>query len=153
YYLQMYAHHREVGGLHEIEPLIAAFARDFVAIPAWRCTLAVVQMELRREQAARALLEQLAARDFADLPRDVNFAGALAALAGVVARFADARGAALSYELLLPFRGRNVVVTATAAVTLGSASRYLGLLQATRGDRAEAIALFEEALAENAAMG
>jgi sugar phosphate isomerase/epimerase len=57
------------------------------------------------------------------------------------------------YELLLPYESRNVVNGRVASVSIGAASRYLGLLAATMSRWEEAVDHFERALDLNARMG
>jgi tetratricopeptide (TPR) repeat protein len=63
----------------------------------------------------------------------------------------DRARAAILYQLLLPYAGRNVVV-GNAAACYGALSRYLGALATTLGRWDEAAQHFEDALAMNARM-
>jgi tetratricopeptide (TPR) repeat protein len=121
-------------------------------IPALRCGLVSIYRELGREAEARCEFERLATHGFTDLPRDVTWLYNLIHLAETCAGLGDARHAAMLYELLLPYGGRNVVVGPGLAC-YGSASRYLGLLATTTGRWTEAQAHFEAALRFNSRMG
>jgi len=63
----------------------------------------------------------------------------------------DKRRAETLYQILLPFAGRNVVVSSGAAC-YGALSRYLGAIAATLERWDEATRHFEDALAMNARM-
>jgi len=67
----------------------------------------------------------VAANDFRALPEDLTWFFVVSLLSETCAFLGDAARAAILYELLLPFARRHVVLS--AAVCLGSASRYLGL--------------------------
>ncbi|MDP2674150.1 MAG: protein kinase [Dehalococcoidia bacterium] len=141
------------GGFSEADAAAGkSFAERYPAVPAWRCALAWLYGELGRESEARAEFDDLAKKDFADLPQDANLPIALGTLSEVCVVLGDARRAAALYELMLPNAGRAVVVGA-AATCNGSASRSLGQL-ATAMDRwEEAEKHFEDALEMNGRMG
>ena len=83
----------------------------------------------------RPLLDELAARDFADIPQDGDWMTAVTLLSDVITRAAATRrGRPRLYELLYPYRRQNVVIGLGAAC-LGAACRYLGRLAATAGRR------------------
>ena len=63
---------REQGRLAEVEDAVRGFIAMYPAVPAWRCTLALLHVELGREAAARAEFEALAEAGFDTLPRDAN---------------------------------------------------------------------------------
>ena len=62
----------------------------YPAVPAWRCSLALLLLELGREEAAAAEFEAVAAAGFGTLPRDANWLIAITLLAEVCARLGDA---------------------------------------------------------------
>jgi class 3 adenylate cyclase len=92
----------------------------------------------------------MAGRNHTDLPRDLSFLATVARLARVCAFLRDARRAALLYDLLLPYGRLNVGLAGW--VSLGSASRFLGLLATTMSRWDEAAMHFEDALGANARM-
>ncbi len=149
---QMFLLHREVGSLRDIQPMLAGFARDFPTIRGWALALALAHHELGETERARGMLEQLASRDFEDLPRDGTYIQLLALAAELVAALRDTRRAAVLYPLLTPHEDRNVVLS-VAAGSLGSAARHLGMLAAVLGRREDAERHFARALAMNTAMG
>ena len=143
---------REQGRLAEVEEAVRGFVSLYPAVPAWRCALGLLLVEVGREAEARVQVETLGDRGFGALPRDANWLIAVTLLAEVCARLGDVPRARQLYEPLLPYAGRNVVVGRATACN-GSASRLLGMLAATFGDFAQAERHFRDALAMNAAMG
>lgn len=136
----------------ELEPILWRLAQQGPAPLLWRAALARVLAAQGRADSARQELERLAARDFADLPRDRSFIPALSLLAETATLLADAPRAALLYDLLLPYAGRAVVLGPGAAC-LGSAARSLGLLATALGRPDDAERQLEAAVAANARLG
>jgi class 3 adenylate cyclase len=130
---------------------LKGFAEQYSAYPAWRCVLAMLYAELGREAQARREFEDLAASDFANLPRDAWWLPSIAWLSDACAILGDARRARKLYEILVPFARLNVA--GGAAACYGSASDYLGLLAATMSRWEDAERHFKDALETNARMG
>jgi tetratricopeptide (TPR) repeat protein len=143
---------REQGRLAEVEEYVHGFIAMYPAVPAWRCTRALMHLELGREEAARDEFESIARAGFDALPRDAQWLIAMTLLAEVCGRLGDAARAAELYERLSPYAGRNVIV-GRATTCNGSASRPLGMLAAAQGDWASAEQHFADALAMHEAMG
>jgi DNA-binding NarL/FixJ family response regulator len=101
---------------------------------------------------ARAELERLSAGDFADVPPGPLRLAALGFLADACDTVGDPRLAALVYDELLPFEGRNVIV-GEAVVCYGAADRFLGSLARVTGDVAAAQRHLENALVLNEGFG
>ena len=78
---QLFALRRAQGRLGELETAVHQFADSLPAMPAWRCALAVLYLDDGREVEARRELEHLAARGFADFPRDNVWMVSMASLA------------------------------------------------------------------------
>jgi tetratricopeptide (TPR) repeat protein len=150
--LQRFMVYLETGRLGELADTFTTLTREFPALPAWRSGVALIHAESGRPEEACALLDGLAARGFADLPRDSNFLSALATFALVVERLEDPARAALLYPLLLPHADCYVSV-GFAAGTYGACARYLGLLAATMGRLDDAARHLEAALAANTKLG
>jgi hypothetical protein len=72
-------------------------------------------------------------------------------LADICTFLGDRARADMLYQILLPFAGRNVVIS-NAAVCCGALSRYLGALATTLERWDDAVHHFEDALAMNARM-
>jgi class 3 adenylate cyclase/tetratricopeptide (TPR) repeat protein len=149
--LQMFALRREQGRLREVEPVVRVFLQEQSAAAAWRPGLALIYSELGRTVDARAEFETLAQHDFADLPRDAMWMGTMTYFVDVCTFLGDRSRADTLYRILLPFAGRNVVVS-TAAACYGALSRYLGALATTLERWDEAERHFEDALAMNTRM-
>ncbi|HET9477600.1 MAG TPA: AAA family ATPase [Dehalococcoidia bacterium] len=143
---------RERGRLHEIEPVVRAFADQNPAVAAWRAVLAWVYSELGKEPEARAELGRLADGEFASLHRDYTWLLAMSLLADVCEFVGDHPRAASLYRQLLPFADRNVVM-GYAIVCAGSVFRSLGVLAATMRQWGDAEAHFDKALRMNERMG
>jgi tetratricopeptide (TPR) repeat protein len=113
---------------------------------------AMLHLELGRVAEAREQFEQIAEAGFEALPRDANWMIAVTLAAEICAALGDAPRAEELYALLFPYANRNVIV-GRAATCNGSASRLLGLLAATMGERETAEGHFIEALAMHERMG
>src|SRR3978361_369970 len=100
---------REQGRLAEVEGAVRGFIELYPAIPAWRSALAVLLVELARPAEPRAEFERTASGGCEDIPRDANWLIAVPLLAEVCGALSDGPRAALLYELLSPYAGRNVV--------------------------------------------
>ena len=143
---------REQGRLAEVEQAVDGFIDLYPAVPAWRCSRALLQLEVGHEAEAAAEFGALAERGFDALPRDANWLIAITLLAEVCGRLGDAARAAELYAALAPYAGRNVLV-GRASTCNGSASRQLGTLAATRVEWDLAEEHFTAALAMHQAMG
>jgi tetratricopeptide (TPR) repeat protein len=152
YAAQLFVPFREAGRLAELAEPYAALAGMYAALPIWRVGLALVHAECGREADARRVLDEVAASDFTDLPRDGNFLASVAQLAELTALLHDAPRARLLAPLLAPYAGRHVIV-GLGAGSLGSAARACGLLAATAGDVDAAVQHLDEALAANVRLG
>jgi class 3 adenylate cyclase/tetratricopeptide (TPR) repeat protein len=149
--LQMFALRREQGRLKEVEPLVRVFLQQHSAAAAWRPGLAVIYSELGLATDARAEFENLAQHDFADLPRDAVWMGTMSYFVDICTFLGDRARADTLYQILLPFAGRNVVVS-NGVACYGALSRYLAALAATLERWDDAAGHFEDALAMNARM-
>lgn len=147
YGAQMLALRREQGRLDEMLDAIAAFVAQYPAVPAWRAALAWAYVELGRDDDGRRELDGLAARDFADLPRDMFWLLTLWLATEVVDRLGDTERAAVLYPLLVPFADR--CVTSGAAFCGGSLQRPLGVLASLLGRYDDAESHFAAAEAAN----
>jgi tetratricopeptide (TPR) repeat protein len=123
----------------------------FPHLRAYRAALALALSFAGERERAVDEFERLATHDFTDIPRDMTWFNAVCTLAEACARIGDAARAALLYELIAPFRTRNVQIGMITC--FGSAERYLGLLAGAMGRREDAFAHFQAALARNAASG
>jgi DNA-binding SARP family transcriptional activator/tetratricopeptide (TPR) repeat protein len=148
YAIQLLAIRREQGRMGELESAGRQLVADNPGRPAWRAALANLLCEEGRLAEAEAEFERLAAHDFEDVPRDLDWMIAMTLLSDVCADLGDARRAELLYALLEPYADVNVVI-GFAAVCLGSAASFLGKLAATMGQPELAAQHFERALEAN----
>lgn len=141
---------REQGRLDELLPL---FRTPRAGPAGWlpRCSQTFCAVELGRHAEARAGWEQLAAGNFADVPRDAGWMAAMVLLTEICAALGDRRRATALYALLLPYADRTAALD--IHVCYGAVATYLGMLAATLGDRARAEAHFAAGLQRNLAMG
>ncbi len=151
YAIQMLAIRREQARMAELEEVTRQLVSSNPSRPAWRAALMTLLWETGRLEEARAELETIAAQNFEDIPEDGDWLIAVTLLAEGAARLGEVEHAGRLYEMLLPYRRGNVVI-GLAAVCLGAAARFLGRLAATVGNRSDAAAHFEFALAANAAL-
>jgi eukaryotic-like serine/threonine-protein kinase len=149
--LQAWALAREQGRLQELRADTERLVGDYPMVPYLPTVVASLYSELGSEADARESLAALARHDFADLPFDSDWLFQVSLLSEVSAFLGDTRHAAKLYELLLPYAGCNVL--AYPELSLGSASRYLGLLASTMSRWAEAERHFDAAIEMNAQMG
>jgi hypothetical protein len=150
--MAMFNIRREQGRLAEVEDAVARFIEIYPAVPAWRCTQALMHVELGRAEQAREAFESVAAAGFDTLPRDANWLIAVTLLAEVCGALGDADRAGELQALLAPHRGRNVLVGRAVSCN-GSASRLLGILAGVLGQWEEAERRFAEARDMHVAMG
>jgi tetratricopeptide (TPR) repeat protein len=151
YAIQLLAIRREQRRIQELEQAVRDLVAGNPARPAWRAGLATLLCDTGRHDEAREQFELLAASSFTDVPEDGDWMITMVLAADVAAELGDVERARLIYELLLPYRMVNVVI-GLAAVCLGATARYLGRLAATMGNREEATALLERAIARNGAL-
>jgi DNA-binding SARP family transcriptional activator/tetratricopeptide (TPR) repeat protein len=138
----------EQGRSAELVDTVAEVAQQNPAMPVWRAALTTIRCEAGFETEARRELDQLARDGFAAFPRDVFWLTAMTHLADTAASLDDAACAGELYELLAPYRDRNVL--AGDALCWGPVSHYLGLLATTLRRWDAAAAHFEDALAMSA---
>jgi DNA-binding CsgD family transcriptional regulator len=150
YGIQMFTIRREEGRLHEIAPLARLASRG--QLGTWGPALVALLAGVGMVDEARAELERLTASAFADVPPGPLRLAALGFLADACDIVGDPRLAALVYDELLPFEGRNVIV-GEAVVCYGAADRFLGSLARVTGDTATAARHLENALALNERFG
>ena len=151
YAIQVLGIRREQGRMGELEPSARQLVEENPSRPAWRAALATLLCEEGRLDEAREEFSRLAAGDFEDIPRDLDWMTAMVLLSDVCADLGDDERAALLYAQLEPYADVNVVI-GLAAVCLGSAESFLGRLAGTMGRIDLAASHFERALSANAAL-
>ena len=141
YALQTAVLRREQGRFGELEGAIRSFVAQYTAFPAWRCALAILCLEIGKEDEARAIVHDLSSEDWFWLT-------AMTLLAELCAVLGEQERAAVLYPRLLPYSTRNVFV-APGAGCYGSVSRYLGMLATCLEDWSAAADHFERAIELN----
>ena len=151
YAIQVLATRREQGRMAELESSARDLVKGNPARPAWRTGLAILLLDTGRPEEAAIEFEQLAANDFFDLPKDGDWLISMTLLADLAAGLRDAPRARLLYDLLLPYRERNIVI-GMATVCLGSLARYVGRLALAIGERTAAVEHLQLAIEANTAL-
>ena len=151
FYAQMVALRLQQERAAEILPFLSESARSPLALPAWKCALCYAHASVGEHDAARALLRELAARDFVALPRDHYWKGSLALLADACAAIGEREVAKVLYRLLLPFQDQCGTLFGIAC--FGALARPLGRLAHLGGARREARRHFAAALRSHERMG
>jgi DNA-binding SARP family transcriptional activator len=151
YGLQLYLLRREQGRIEKVEDLVRRSAEEYLTYPIWRCALAQMAAQTGRIAEAREALNQLGKDEFADLPFDEEWLVCMSLLAETSAALGDTGHASILYRRLLPYGDR--VAFSYAQISLGSISRYLGILAAVAQRWEEAERHFEAALEMNRRIG
>lgn len=128
---QVFHRQFETGGLANLVPLMEELAARAPGLAGFRAALAVARSEAGDEQAARQDLETLAADRFAVFARDVTWPASMAVLAELCAGLRDAARAAELADLLRPYSG--TLLGLSAAYVAGAADRYTGMMELTAG--------------------
>jgi hypothetical protein len=139
----------EQGRLEEVAAQIDRLAELHAA---WRVEPLYHLTKMGRTPEVRVLFERLAARDFADLPRDMFSLWTLAYLAEACVHLRERQRAAVLYERLLPYRDRCLVMGQSGG-SEGALARYLGQLAAMLERWEDAAGHFERALEIHTRMG
>jgi eukaryotic-like serine/threonine-protein kinase len=139
------------GGLETVEEGIRRSIVDYPARPMFRCMLALLLLELNRDDEAHAAFDELAGNGFSALPRTNEWLFSLGFLADVAHGLGNAAQANVLYELLLTHSARNACTPDYIAI--GSVARSIGVAAATASRWSEAERHFEEAFRANTRMG
>jgi DNA-binding SARP family transcriptional activator len=150
YRLQLYLLRREQGRLAEVEQVVHESVEAYPTYFAWRSIRVHTLAALGRDEARQAF-DTLAEKGFDALPRDEHWLVGMGLLAEAAHSLRDRERAARLYELLLPYADR--IAVSYGEISIGSVSRYLGLLAATLENRDDASRHFEHALAMNQRVG
>jgi DNA-binding SARP family transcriptional activator/tetratricopeptide (TPR) repeat protein len=150
-HLQRWALRRERGGLEEVRDSIERYVAEYPTLFIFRCVLTNLYSQLGDATSAQQELDRLGADDFAGLEVGTEWHLSANLLAEACAYLGDTRHAPRLYRALLPYGDYNVM--AHPEFSLGSASRYLGLLASTMSHWQDAATHFEQALAMNTKMG
>ncbi len=150
--IHMFTIRAEQGRLREVAPIVKLYVQANPASATWRPGLALIYAVTGEHAACRTVFDELAAGNFAAVPRDSMWVTSLAYLTEACVFLGDRAAAAQLYELLLPYAGRTVVAGGATAC-YGAAARYLGMLATLRQEWAAARQHFDMALAIDGRMG
>jgi tetratricopeptide (TPR) repeat protein len=125
---------------------------NYPAGMAYAAGLAWLYAGTGREAEARALVDRIAADDYAGLAWDANWLSAVGELAEATALLGDRERASDLYERLLPYADRQIVA-GRAVYHQCSAHYALGRFALTLGRPADAARHFEAAMASDEALG
>jgi hypothetical protein len=128
---QLYNIRLQQGRLEEIADLLIGAAASNPNLPVLQASLAMLLVELRRDDEARDVFERVSGDGFASLPRDHTFAIALCRCGTVAARLRDVASARAVHDFLAPHSGE---VIAVGGMLSGAAARILALLDRVIGD-------------------
>jgi tetratricopeptide (TPR) repeat protein len=142
---------RERGTLADARPELERYVADYPGQFLFRCMLVNALWETGEDERARAALDELAADDFHALEVGTEWFFGAALLAEACEKLGVKHHAPRLHGALAPYA--DYVVITHPEINLGSAARYLGLLEAVMGRRDEAAASYERALRANARMG
>jgi len=142
----------ERGGLDRWErPLRVAISRHPESRWFLRTWQALAYCDVDRDDDARPIFEELAAKDFADLAFEPTWLYVVTNCAAVCAHLGDTDRAATLLEVIRPYDGQFVTMSSLAYS--GAVAHYLGLLRATLGDHEAAGRHFAAAADTHAVMG
>ena len=141
------------GRLEELEGTMRAFVDQYPHLHGWRSTLALLYAELGDLPRARSEFEQLAGGGWTEVARDSGWLLTTCRAADTCFKLGDRDAAAVLYDQLRPFAGRNVVLGRVASIAIGSAARHLGQLAAVLERFDDAARHFEDAIRMNRSMG
>lgn len=151
YRLVLFFLRRDQGRLEEMQEGIRQSVHEYAGYRLFRPLVSLLDLELGRDEAARAAFNELARDDFSFFPRDGEWLFCLSILGEVAAWLRDTDRAQALYTLLLPYAGLNALATAEA--TAGPVARYLGLLASAAEQWDDAARHFEDALDMSTRMG
>jgi tetratricopeptide (TPR) repeat protein len=128
------------GELEEFLPLIESAMQTFPDMPSVGAALASLYCELGRDDDARALLDEAAARGFSEVPRDKTWNVTIALWSDTAADLGATEHAQALYDALRPF-DYQVLMPIYGSVE-GPISYHLGRLASALGCYDESVAYF-----------
>lgn len=149
YGAQMFALNRDLGRLRNLAPIVGRMLEQGSAA-LWPPGLMLLCCEVGLMDDARTTFEQLAAREFAGVPRDDMWLTCMVYCAETCAALGDAERARLLYQRILPYSGQTA--SHPMAVCLGAVDLYLGLLAETMSETDRATEHYQAALSMNRSM-
>ena len=147
---QLLAHQILRSDLSAFVPPLEEFRDAYPHLPILRGFLAYAYAETGKLDLAQGELDALAAEDFHDVPRTVEWPGTLWACSRTAYLLDDRPRAERLYELALPMSGRWFADW--ASICVGPVDTVLGLLSLVRRDVPTAVEHLESAVAQAAAL-
>jgi len=136
---------RERGRLEDTPAIAQEGIARFPTVVAFQALLALALADTGALDDARRLFDRLTADDLADLPRDFTWPASLTLLSMVCAALGDASRAGVLLDLFTPHSG-HLAVIGWGDVCAGAVDRFLGQLEAVRGNWHEAVGRYRAAL-------
>jgi tetratricopeptide (TPR) repeat protein len=148
---QLFGLRRDRGELGRLPAEVREHIGERPRLPVWRAGMVCALLDAGQRERAQADFAALAADDFAGVPRDLFWLGAMCLLAEACGNLGDRARAEVLYRRLEPYAERNAQIG--LAVFVGTVQRFLGRLATVleRWDAAERH--FEAALERSEAMG
>ncbi|HYL51753.1 MAG TPA: AAA family ATPase [Acidimicrobiia bacterium] len=143
--VQMFLIRREQARLGELASVVRMLLQLNPTEAMWRPGLVLLLAEVGMYDEARTLLHQLAADDFADLPRDILFLGSLCFCAETAYLLGELEIAQAIEHQLRPWADSGATLGHVTGY-IGAVNRYLGLIAWVLGDVDEADRRFADAL-------
>jgi DNA-binding SARP family transcriptional activator len=142
---QLFCLRWEQGRLPELRDALIATVAANQRLTVFRCALAMAQTQAGDHAAAREILTELRADDFASVHRDETYTISLGALAETAAAVGDVASSRQLIRLLEPYSGLILIGTRGLAC-LSTTDRLLGRLHATCGETDRARLLLGHAI-------
>jgi tetratricopeptide (TPR) repeat protein len=130
--LQLFTLRHAQGRLSELETLLARSVHEFPALLRFRCALAHAYAAIGNQQAARAALDDVLARDPEHHYVDAEWLFTMCLLPDVCRALDDTEAAATVYRLLLPWA--DLYAEAPVEASFGAVARALGVAATVLGD-------------------
>lgn len=151
YWAQVVALRRREHRLADFVSTVQAASEQLPALMAWRTVLPLAHLAAGKLKEAVEEFQWLAEDHFSRVPEDMFWFTSVCVLAETCARMRDTARSSELYDMLAPYKDRNVQVTQAAC--WGSCERFLGLLAGALGYWEAASDHFESAIAKNTAGG
>ena len=136
---------RERGQVADTPAIAEEGIARFPTVVAFQALLALAHADRGALDEARRLFDDLTADGLAALPRDFTWPASLTLLSMVCAALGDRRGADVLLDLYAPHAG-HLAVIGWGDVCAGAVDRFLGQLEAVRGNWHEAVSRYRSAL-------
>jgi DNA-binding SARP family transcriptional activator/tetratricopeptide (TPR) repeat protein len=149
--LALFVLRRQQGRLAEVEATMQRAVHEYPALMRFACALGHLYAELGREREARAVLDELMARDLSREHVDAEWTFSMCLLAAPCALLEDRGAVATLYSLLEPYARQYAV--APVESTFGSVAGWLGRLATSLSRFEDAEQHFEVAIETERRMG